>query len=524
MPEVQDIFPIFNAMPIPAVVVAPDPAFTIAEVNALFLKNSGRSRDELAGKGLFAMFSGQGNDFLDAGIQTFTQSFNTVIRTGKPDRMAVYRYDLPGPAGATEERYWRPENIPILDSAGKVRFILHAVTDITAEVKLHEVHRKNRMEYESLFEQHPDMVFSLDLDGYFTRVNQAAVQLSGRSEGELLSMHFTELSLPEEAGRLETYFSECCAGAAFNVEVPAVGADGKRHELHISIMPLVIDGQVQGVYGIAKDETEKYRFQQERQLISRISQIFNCGEELSGCLSEVLKALCEYTGAKAAEAWIGNIDHTEIIRAAGVGPAGELRHGGKVSFNQADGLIGRAWYAKAVVQMVDLPNNPDYIRLSHARDHQLLSGVAVPIVSGDQVVAVLAFFSDQPIPIPGDRVPAGLLDHLAGEIRRKKAEQELNRFFNLSPDMLAIVGFDGYFKKTNAMFTQLLGYTAKSSPPGRYLISFTRRTGQRAGKHSGSSAPFRRVLLRIAIWQKTAPFAGFPGRLMFRRKTACCMR
>jgi PAS domain S-box-containing protein len=53
--------------------------------------------------------------------------------------------------------------------------------------------------------------------------------------------------------------------------------------------------------------------------------------------------------------------------------------------------------------------------------------------------------------------------------RRTKAQDEADRIFTLSPDIIAVAGFDGYFKRVNPAVEQVLGYTQEELLGRPYL-------------------------------------------------------
>ncbi|MBX9578992.1 MAG: protein kinase, partial [Gemmataceae bacterium] len=60
-------------------------------------------------------------------------------------------------------------------------------------------------------------------------------------------------------------------------------------------------------------------------------------------------------------------------------------------------------------------------------------------------------------PRDAGRLAAEFTAYLERDLRR--AERDLVRFFELSPDLFCIAGLDGYFRRVNSNFTRVLGYT-----------------------------------------------------------------
>jgi PAS domain S-box-containing protein len=132
--ELPDFRQVFEKSPELNLVV--DVRFTIVAVTDAYCRATMTRRGDIVGRGLFEVFPDNPDDMRADGVANLRASILNVIRLRAADRMAEQKYDIRRPDGVFEERYWRPLNSPILGADGYVRFILHAVEDVTELVHI----------------------------------------------------------------------------------------------------------------------------------------------------------------------------------------------------------------------------------------------------------------------------------------------------------------------------------------------------------------------------------------------------
>lgn len=117
--------------------------------------------------------------------------------------------------------------------------------------------------YHALFDDHPDGVFSLSLDGRFTSANEAAERLSGYTEDELRGLAFTDLLPPDQVAPVARNFDEVVARRPRHVQARIRQRSGRLVDLSLTGLPIIVDEEVVGIFGIAEDITDRLRMQRE---------------------------------------------------------------------------------------------------------------------------------------------------------------------------------------------------------------------------------------------------------------------
>jgi len=218
------------------------------------------------------------------------------------------------------------------------------------------------------------------------------------------------------------------------------------------------------------------------------AQVLADAARLAEATPKILEAICTTLGWEHGALW--RVDtQAATLRCVAVWPVSgadvnefeQLTRA--TAFVKGVGLPGRVWATGGPAFIADVMHDDNFPRAAAAAKLGLHAAFGFPVVLGTEILGVMEFFSRE-IREPDPDLFA-MLDTIGSQIgqfiERRRAEEELDRFFSLSLDLLCVVGFNGYFKRVNPAW-QRLGWTAEELCAKPY-VEFIHPDDREASRH-----------------------------------------
>ncbi|MEC0094202.1 response regulator [Paenibacillus macquariensis] len=158
---------------------------------------------------------------------------------------------------------FKPVNTDILLSKVKVFIELDLQKKELEAIKA-ELERSNKglerfRDAATLFEHHPDLIYSLDILGNYMSINPAFEKIMGITSAEIKQrkLNFRTITSQDHLSSTEHYFKQSVNGIVQRYETQEMNADGETFIYDVINIPIVIGVKVVGVYVIARDITKR---------------------------------------------------------------------------------------------------------------------------------------------------------------------------------------------------------------------------------------------------------------------------
>jgi PAS domain S-box-containing protein len=292
--------------------------------------------------------------------------------------------------------------------------------------------------YRRLLDLAPDAVVVADTQGRIVLANMQTQRLFGYPPEELIGQPVEVLVPPRfrgvHPGHRESYKAHpSVRPMGAGRELSGLRKDGTEFAAEISLSPVAVEeGMLFAT--VIRDISERRRTEQELKLLKSLALGISGAPDLARAMSVALETACRAADWDYGDCWIPRADGAaieagSIWRRPGADLEGYRLSATTLPRGRRGGLVGRVWETGQAETIPDLHEADGSAFIAgEPRDVPGLKGaLAVPVLSGPDVVAVMRFMSRQPM--EADRrlaeVVSAAVAPLGPVVQQKRVEDEL---------------------------------------------------------------------------------------------------
>jgi diguanylate cyclase (GGDEF)-like protein/PAS domain S-box-containing protein len=147
---------------------------------------------------------------------------------------------------------------PIFSGKNTIRYVVAITRDVTQwSIEKNKI-IESEQRYRSIVNNNLDAILSISLDGKILEANPAAALLTGYTEKQMISRSIYDLIHDYDLENFKNQIEKTFSGYALEtLDCKIIHSKGQLLIVHLKTIPIMIHGEITGVYLIAKDLSEQ---------------------------------------------------------------------------------------------------------------------------------------------------------------------------------------------------------------------------------------------------------------------------
>lgn len=202
---------------------------------------------------------------------------------------------------------------PIFDDEGCLLQVLSTSRDVTERMRFRAQLEASEQRFRSLFENNSDVVMLFDLKGNLVDANAASEALTGYSLEELKGSAYRRhlVAVPVELS--DHVARPVQPGKVAPVEVLYRHKIGTLRRFHTTIVPLMIEGQMQGFFSVGRDVTDMRQSEERVRFLAKAGAVLASSLDYSATLSSMASLVVEHLADCCAIDMLGTDGQMETV-------------------------------------------------------------------------------------------------------------------------------------------------------------------------------------------------------------------